>query len=110
VLELHARGPNVERAEERRVVVLERDVAASERAHDDHLRVAGVEHLFGGDELHFHRLPYDSVSVLDFSSTDSTPPTLKNACSGTWSSSPLFSASKDSTVSLMGTWMPGKPV
>jgi hypothetical protein len=29
------------------VVVLERDVAAAERAHDDHLRVAGVEHLLG---------------------------------------------------------------
>ncbi len=45
VLELHAGGPGVERAEELGVVLLERDVTAAERAHDDHLRFADVEHL-----------------------------------------------------------------
>ena len=56
VLELHPRRPRGERAQERRVVLLERDVAAAERAHDDHLGLAGIEHLFGGYELHFHRM------------------------------------------------------
>jgi hypothetical protein len=41
---------------------------------------------------------------LDYSSPDSTPPPLKNACTGTWSSSPLFSASKASTVSATHRW------
>ena len=44
-----------------------------------------------------------SWSVLALASTLSTPPTLKNACSGTWSSSPLLSASNASTVSATGT-------
>jgi len=35
---------------------------------------------------------------------------LKNACSGTSSSSPSTSASNDSTVSSIDTKMPGRPV
>ena len=45
-----------------------------------------------------------------FSRTDSTPPTLRNACSGTSSRSPLSRTSKDSTVSAIGTVTPFSPV
>ena len=48
--------------------------------------------------------------VRAFSSTDSTPPTFRKACSGTSSRSPFNSASKDSTVSAIGTVTPFKPV
>ena len=96
-------GRVVERAEERHVAGQERDLAAAERARDDHVGLARVEHLLRRDELDFHELDQLSCSVLAFASTDSTPPTLKNACSGTSSSSPLTSASNASTVSSIGT-------
>ncbi len=101
--EYQPHGPRRERAEELRVTGEERDVAAAAGAQDDHVGLTGVEHLLRRDELHLERHAQLSEIVLALASTDSTPPTLKNACSGTSSRSPLHSASKLSTVSSTGT-------
>src|SRR5262249_12075807 len=100
--------PRLERGEERCMPGEERDVAATDRAAHDHVGVTFEQHPLGRHELDVQR--HDSRSALAFSSTDSTPPTLKKACSGTSSSSPRHSASKLSTVSSMGTKMPFMPV
>ena len=71
-------------------------------ARHDHRRVAAVEHLLGRDELDVQGHAW-SCSCLAFASTLSTLPTFRNACSGISSSSPLTSASNDSTVSWIGT-------
>src|SRR4051812_16519153 len=52
---LDARHGDVERAEERRMVGEERDVATTDRAADHHVRVAAVEDALGRDELDVHR-------------------------------------------------------
>ena len=54
--------------------------------------------------------PFSFWICAHFSSTSEMPPTLKKACSATWSNSPLAIASNDSTVSLSGTVEPSTPV
>ena len=112
--EVDARVVLGERAEERRVAGQEGDLAAAERARDDLRGLAGEQHPLGRHELDLHRsamvrqrLP---AGVFALASTCSTPPTLRNACSGTSSSSPLTMASKLSTVSATGTVSPLTPV
>src|SRR4029077_7709854 len=91
-----------EHTQERRVPGEERDVATARGAGDDHRRVAAVEHLLGRDELDVQGHAW-SCSCLAFASTDSTLPTLRDACSGMSPSSRVTGASNDSTVSLIGT-------
>src|SRR5690606_12849363 len=102
---------DLERPEERRVPAEEGDVATADRAGHDHGRLALVGHPFGRDELDREHQPSTSRrSCSAFSRALSALPTLRNACSGRSSSSPLTSCSKLSTVSSTGTKMPFMPV
>src|SRR5690606_19123323 len=135
--EEHPRVALGEGAEERRVLGQEGDLAV-EGARDDHGGLAGEEHLLRRHDLDRHRCfchlsslsarrtegaaeaqrrPVPSISISQLSWSDlalartcSTPPTLRNACSGTSSSSPFRIASKLSTVSSTGTNSPSMPV
>jgi len=88
-------------AEKRLVPAHEGDLASAAGARHDHVGLALVEHPLGRHQLDRYGHS-DSCRVRAFSRTDSAPPTLKNACSGTSSSSPPTRASNDSTVSSTG--------
>ena len=107
------RDPRVvlgERTEERGMTGQKRDLATTQGAGDDLRGLAGEEHLLRRHQLDRHRCHDQAVPswrALALASTCSTPPTFKNACSGTSSSSPRRMASKLSTVSATGTVSPG---
>src|SRR5262249_17665494 len=105
--EQHPHLADLQRAQERGVVLLEGDVAALGPA-DDHLGLAGVEDALGADHLDVH--DYASDTVLALAIRSSTPPTATKACSGMPSKSPSTSFSSASTVSSAGTLVPGMPV
>ena len=72
--------------------------------HQGHRR-AGPQGPLGGQHLEGEGVGHQLASFSmfrAFSSTVSTPPTFKKACSGTVSRSPLTRASNDSTVSSIG--------
>ena len=79
---------------------------------DDERRLPRPDLRVGGDEAHLerHDQPFSFWMRAHCSSTSAMPPTLKNACSATWSKSPLTIASNDSMVSLIGTVEPSTPV
>src|SRR5690606_32185672 len=57
-----------------------------------------------------HDQLFSFCSCAHFSSTSEMDPTLKKACSATWSKSPRTIASNDSIVSRSGTVEPSTPV
>src|SRR5690606_21452437 len=57
-----------------------------------------------------HDQPFSFWICAQRSSTSLMAPTLKKACSATWSKSPLAIASNDSMVSFSGTVDPSTPV
>ena len=95
------------------VSLLHPKIIADLRLGADLRRLAGPDGSLGRDDAHPDRLRHDQLSfwiLAQFSSTIEMPPTLKNACSATWSKSPFTIASKDSIVSLSGTVEPSTPV
>ena len=109
VFVLKTHQPWDQRADQR-CVAGKKSRVADVGAKEDRLHVGLKHDPLGSHETGRERChgDYDAPdsSCLAFSSTDSTPPTFKNACSGTSSSSPPKSASKDSTVSSIGTVTP----
>ena len=80
---------------------------------DHHGRLARPDLLVGRDDAHVergHDQPFSFWICAHFSSTSEMPPTLKKACSATWSKSPRTIASNDSMVSFSGTVEPSTPV
>src|SRR5690606_10927040 len=100
----------------------ERDVArqnaelARRALHEDARHVLLVHFAFGGDDFQpqaahrFSSLPAPDQSVLAFSTASSMTPTLWKAGSGRSSCLPSRISLKLRTVSLTGTYLPGRPV
>ena len=115
-------------AEHRLVTGQDADVAL-DRLGDDVGRLARPHHAVGRDDLDLHRLSHvhsgwarrsrspgttqplltqpSFCSSDQRRSTSSMPPTLKNACSAMWSTSPSQIIWNDSMVSFSGTVEPG---
>src|SRR5690606_23693119 len=85
---------------------------ALHRLRDDEARLARPELGLSGHQadLQRHDQPFSFWIFAQLASTSLMPPTLKKACSATWSNSPLTIASNDSIVSLSGTVEPSTPV
>src|SRR5439155_4616149 len=98
---------DAERADERRVAGEEGDVALARAGHD-HLRLAGPQDPLGRHQVDLQG--HSPCSCLALARAASAPPTLRNACSGKSSRSPVHSRSKDSNVSSTGVVTPGRPV
>src|SRR5690606_24345928 len=79
---------------------------------DDERRFSRPDLRIGGDEADVQRRDqaFSFWICAQRSSTSEMPPTLKKACSATWSKSPRVIASKDSIVSFSGTVEPSTPV